>query len=168
LANFPFVSANYNFKNTLLDGLISPYKVVIKDGIKIGVFGLGIDFDGLVDKRNYKETVYLDPIEIANDTAAQLKNNEKCDLVICLSHLGYSYKEDKVSDVKLATQTKNIDLILGGHTHTFLEKPTVLKNIAQEEVLINQAGCYGLLLGQIDFYFDKNTKTNHRSKNIVV
>ncbi|MBU3681057.1 MAG: bifunctional metallophosphatase/5'-nucleotidase [Flavobacterium sp.] len=168
LANFPFVSANYIFKNTLLDGLISPYKVVIKDGIKIGVFGLGIDFDGLVDKRNYKETVYLDPIEIANDTASQLKNNEKCDLVICLSHLGYSYKEDKISDVKLATQTKNIDLILGGHTHTFLEKPTVLKNIAHEEVIINQAGCYGVLLGQIDFSFDKNTKTNHRSKSIVV
>jgi 5'-nucleotidase len=168
LANFSFVSANYNFKNTLLDGLISPYKVVIKDGIKIGVFGLGIDFEGLVDKRNYKETVYLDPIEIANDTAAQLKNTEKCDLVICLSHLGYSYKEEKISDVKLAAQTKNIDLILGGHTHTFLDKPTIVKNAAQEDVLINQAGCYGVMLGQIDFYFDKKSKTNHSSKSIVV
>jgi 5'-nucleotidase len=168
LANFSFVSANYNFKNTMLDGLISPYKVVIKDGIKIGVFGLGIDFEGLVAKRNYKETIYLDPIEIANDTAAQLKNTEKCDLVICLSHLGYSYKEEKISDVKLAAQTKNIDIILGGHTHTFLDKPTIVKNATQEDVLINQAGCYGVMLGQIDFYFDKKSKTNHSSKSIVV
>ena len=167
-ATFEFISANYDFKNTVMDGLVQPYKIFIKDGIKIGVFGLGIDFEGLVDKRNYKETVYLDPIEIANDTAAQLKNIEKCDLVICLSHLGYSYKEDKISDVKLAAQTKNIDLILGGHTHTFLDKPTIVKNSAQEDVLINQAGCYGVMLGQIDFYFDKKSKTNHSSKSIVV
>ncbi len=168
LANFSFVSANYDFKNTLLDGLISPYKIISKDGIKVGIFGLGIDFDGLVDKRNYKEAVYLNPVEVAKDMAFLLKNTEKCDLVICLSHLGYSYKEDKISDVKLAAQTKDIDLIIGGHTHTFLDNPTVLKNLEGNEVVVNQAGCYGVLLGQVDFYFETTGKTKHSSKVITV
>lgn len=168
LASFSFVSANYDFKNTVLEGLIAPYKIIVKDGLKIGVFGLGIDFDGLVDKKNYKETKYLDPVEIANDTASKLKQVEKCDLIICLSHLGYSYKEDKISDLKLAVQTKDIDLILGGHTHTFLDKPTLVKNRDGNEVLVNQAGCYGVLMGQVDFYFDELSKTTHASKTIVV
>jgi 5'-nucleotidase len=168
LANFSFVSANYDFKNTILDGLIAPYTIIIKDGIKVGIFGLGIDFDGLVDKRNYKEAVYLNPVEIAKDVASKLKNVEKCDLVICLSHLGYSYKEDKICDVKLAAQTKDIDLIIGGHTHTFLDKPTVIKNLDGKEVVVNQAGCYGVLLGQVDFYFETTGKTKHSSKVITV
>lgn len=168
LANFSFVSANYDFKNTLLDGQIAPYKIIYKDGIKVGIFGLGIDFDGLVDKRNYKEAVYLNPVEIAKDMASQLKNTEKCDLVICLSHLGYSYKEDKICDVKLAVQTKDIDLIIGGHTHTFLEKPTVLKNLDGNDVLVNQAGCYGVLMGQVDFFFESTGKTKQSSRVITV
>jgi 5'-nucleotidase len=144
------------------------YKRQYKDGIKVGIFGLGIDFDGLVDKRNYKEAVYLNPVEIAKDMANLLKNTEKCDLVICLSHLGYSYKEEKISDVKLAAQTKDIDLIIGGHTHTFLEKPTVLKNLDGNDVMVNQAGCYGVLMGQVDFYFESTGKTKQSSRVITV
>lgn len=170
-ANFDFVSANYDFKNTLLDSHIKPYKIFDKEGIKIGVFGLGIELKGLVDKKNYKETVYLNPIEIAQEMTKILKVEKKCDLVICLSHLGYDYKkgdENKVSDLKLAQQTKDIDLIIGGHTHTFLDKPTIVKNLVGNDVLVNQVGCYGLYLGQIDFYFDRNKKSISQGKAIIV
>ena len=128
-AEFEFVSANYDFKNTVLNEIVKPYKIFNKDGIKIGIFGLGVELDGLVDKKLYKETIYNNPIEVAQDMTKILKEEQKCDLVICLSHLGYSYKNEpyKVSDLELAKKTKNIDLIIGGHTHTFLEKPVVEK-----------------------------------------
>ncbi|HEX8575471.1 MAG TPA: metallophosphatase [Flavobacterium sp.] len=167
-ADFDFVTANYNFKNTMLDGVVKPYKIFNKSGIKIGVFGLGIELAGLVDKKHYKETVYLDPVEIAQDITRRLKTEEKCDLIICLSHLGYKYNESKISDLKLAEQTKDIDLIIGGHTHTFLSKPTVVKNLEGKEVLVNQVGCYGINLGKIDFYFDSNKEKTAAGKSIVV
>ncbi|RWW98884.1 bifunctional metallophosphatase/5'-nucleotidase [Flavobacterium cerinum] len=155
-ASFEFVNANYDFKNTILDGMIKPYKTFIKDGIKIGIFGLGIELKGLVDPTNYKETVYNDPLKVAQDMAKTLRHTEKCDLVICLSHLGFMYNNEptKVNDLMLARNTKDIDLIIGGHTHTFLNKPYIEKNIDGKEVLVNQVGCYGLNLGQIDFYFE--------------
>lgn len=155
-ANFDFVSANYDFKNTILNSHIKPYKILKRDGIKIGVFGLGIQLEGLVDKKLYKETIYNDPVTVAQDMSRILKEEEKCDLVICLSHIGFNYKEDpnKVCDISLAKKTKNIDIIIGGHTHTFLDKPVVEKNLNGEEVLINQVGCYGINLGRIDIYFD--------------
>jgi len=159
-AQFEFVSANYDFKNTVLDSHVKPYKIFNKGGIKIGVFGLGIELEGLVDKKAYKETVYLNPIEVAQDMARILKHNKKCDLVICLSHLGFSYKNEpnKVSDLDLAKKTKNIDLIIGGHTHTFLDKPVIEKNSEGKEVMINQVGCYGINLGRVDFYLSDDAK----------
>lgn len=169
-AKFDFVSANYDFKNTVLDGIVKPYKIKTIDGIKIGVFGLGVELEGLVDKKLYKETVYNNPIEVATDIARILKNEEKCDLVICLSHIGFKYKEDpnKVCDLILAKQTKDIDLIIGGHTHTFLDKPVVEKNLDGKDVLINQVGCYGLNLGRIDFYLSNNKEIQSQGKSIVV
>lgn len=160
-AKFDFVSANYDFKNTVLDGIVKPYKIFHKDGIKIGVFGLGVELQGLVDKKLYKETAYLNPIEIAQDMSRILKVNEKCDLVICLSHLGFSYanEKEKPSDLVLAWKTKNIDLIIGGHTHTFLTKPHLEKNLDGQDVMINQVGCYGINLGRIDFTFEKGKKS---------
>jgi 5'-nucleotidase len=157
-AKFDFISANYDFKNTVMDTHVKPYKTFVKDGIKIGVFGLGIELEGLVSKDLYKETKYLDPIDIANDTAKKLKETENCNLVICLSHLGYKYEKfpNKVSDLNLAKSTRNIDLIIGGHTHTFMNKPVVLKNNVGNDVLINQVGCFGLYLGRIDFSFDSD------------
>lgn len=169
-ASFEFVSANYDFKNTIMNGHVKPYKIINKDGIKVGVFGLGVGLEGLVDKKNYKETIYLDPVGVAQDMARILKQEKKCDLVICLSHLGYKYKDepDKICDTKLATMTKDIDLIIGGHTHTFLDKPTVLKNAVGEDVLVNQVGCYGINLGRIDFYFDDDKTLISKGKSIVV
>ena len=169
-AKFDFVVANYDFKNTVLDKIIKPYKIFKKNGIKIGVFGIGIELEGLVDKKNYKETVYQNPVEMAQEFSRILKKEEKCDLIICLSHLGYQYKNDenKISDLKLAEKTQDIDLIIGGHTHTFLDKPTVVKNFIGEDVLVNQVGCYGINLGRIDFYFEENKFKKHLSKTIIV
>ncbi|WP_396154223.1 bifunctional metallophosphatase/5'-nucleotidase [Flavobacterium sp.] len=169
-ANFDFVSANYDFKNTELNGIVKPYKTFLKDGIKIGVFGLGIELEGLVDKKLYKETKYYNPIEVATDITKTLKETEKCDLIICLSHLGFDYKneKDKPSDLKLAAATKDIDLIIGGHTHTFLDKPVIKTNKVGKQVVINQVGAYGINLGRIDFYFSDETKYISKEKNIVV
>jgi len=169
-AKFEFVSANYDFKNTVLNEIVKRYKIFNKDGIKIGIFGLGVELNGLVDKKLYKETVYNNPIEIAQDMTRILKEEQKCDLVICLSHLGFSYKNEpyKVSDLGLARKTKNIDLIIGGHTHTFLERPVVEKNSEGKDVLINQVGCYGINLGKIDFYFSNDKTLKSSGKNIVV
>ena len=169
-AKFDFVVANYDFKNTVLDQIIKPYKIFNKNGIKIGVFGIGIELEGLVDKKSYKETVYQNPVEMAQEMTRILKKEQKCDLIICLSHLGYQYKneENKISDLKLAAQTQDIDLIIGGHTHTFLDKPTIVKNLVGQEVLVNQVGCYGINLGRIDFYFDANKNKSHSGKTIVV
>ena len=154
-AQFDFISANYNFKNTIMDGHVAPYKIFIKNGVRIGVFGLGVELEGLVGKDMFKETKYLDPIEIAQDMSRILKTEEQCDLIICLSHLGYDYEnQQKVSDRSLARSTKDIDLIIGGHTHTFLDEPTVETNRIGKSVLINQVGCYGLYVGKVDFYWE--------------
>lgn len=169
-ADFKFVSANYNFKNTVMDTHVQPYQIFIKEGIKIGIFGLGIELNGLVDQQLYKETEYLDPVEMTQETTRILKVDEQCDLVICLSHLGYNYSNNpnKISDLKLAALTKDIDLIIGGHTHTFLPKPTVVKNKEGENLLVNQVGCFGLYLGRIDFYFDETVKAGNTGTTIIV
>jgi 5'-nucleotidase len=153
-----------------MNGHVKPYKIVNKDGIKVGIFGIGIELESLVDKKNYKETVYHDPVAISQDMARILKQEQKCDLVICLSHIGYQYKNEpnKISDVNLASLTKDIDLIIGGHTHTFLDKPTILKNADGKDVLVNQVGCYGVNLGRIDFYFDSDISKIALGKSIII
>lgn len=153
-AKFDFVNANYDFTNTPLQGKVKPYITQKKKGIKVGIFGLGVELAGLVDSRNYGETVYLDPVTKATEISTILRHEEKCDLVICLSHLGYEYKSEKVSDKILASQTDNIDLIIGGHTHTFLEAPQSLLNQKNKPVLVNQVGWAGVNLGRIDFFFE--------------
>ncbi len=166
-AKFPFICSNYDFKNTILEGQTIPYKIFNKNGIKVGIFGVGIELEGLVGKKSYGETVFQDPIEIAQHYSGFLRNDKKCDLVICLSHIGYDYKDNaqKVSDKILAAKTDGIDLILGGHTHTFLPEPQSFMNRKGKSVLVNQVGWAGLLLGRIDFYFDKNKEVKNISWN---
>ena len=106
--------------------------------------------NGLVSKQNFGNTRYLDPLTTALETERMLKKEHSCDLIICLSHLGYSYQNDKISDVVLAPQTKHTDLFAGGHTHTFLEKPTALKNADGRVVIVNQAGWAALAVGKIE------------------
>ena len=169
-AKFDIISSNYDFTITVLDSKINDYKIYNKSGIKIGVFGLGIELEGLVSKDLYRETKYLDPIEIANDTTKKLKETENCDLVICLSHLGYKYEKfpNRICDVNLAKETKDIDLIIGGHTHTFMNEPLITYNKAGKKVLINQAGCFGLYLGRIDFLFDSNNNKIFNSNLLMI
>ena len=149
-ANFPFLCANYDFSETILSGKTKAYHIFHKAGIKIGVFGIGIALKGLVPMDKYGNTRYFDPISTANKIASELKS-KSCDLVICLSHLGFEYENKNInSDRKLAAETQNIDIILGGHTHTFFDKPLVLKNSKNKDVLINQVGWGGVYLGRID------------------
>ncbi|PWN64977.1 metallophosphatase [Chryseobacterium phosphatilyticum] len=166
-AKFPFICSNYDFKNTILDGKTSPYKIFNKNGIKVGIFGVGIQLDGLVGKKQYGETVYSNPIDVAQHYSNFLKKEQQCDLVICLSHIGYDYGDEptKISDKILAANTENIDIILGGHTHTFLPEPQTFINRQGKNVLVNQVGWAGLLLGRIDFYFDTNKNVKHISWN---
>lgn len=168
-ADFPFVVANYDFSDTPLHGQFKPYKIFQKENIKIGVFGLGIELLGLVPGKLYGDTQYSDPLKAANKYATILRKEEKCDYVICLSHLGYKYDSSRVSDQVLAAQTSNIDLILGGHTHTFMTEPDILENKEGKKVYINQVGFGGAMLGRLDIYFERNFK--HRCstcKNIVI
>ena len=169
-ATFDFINANYDVSNTALAGHVKPYKIYNVAGIKIGVYGLGVELEGLVNKRQYGETVYLNPIEIAQDMEHKLHNEEQCDLIICLSHLGYDYLDNplKVSDLKVAAQTSHTDLIIGGHTHTFLDKPTLVTNKSGKTTLVNQVGCYGINLGRIDFFFEDISNTKTQSVSIEV
>ena len=149
-ANFPFLCANYDFSETILKGETQRYTLFNKGGLKIGIFGIGVELMGLVPSDKFAKTKYLDPIITANELAKELKN-KGCDLIICLSHLGYDYADtSKVSDRKLAKLSAHIDLILGGHSHTFLEKPTIELNQKGQPVVINQVGYAGLYVGRID------------------
>lgn len=157
--NFPLLCGNYDFNDTALNGKTSEYKIFEKEGLKIGVFGLGIELEGLVDKRMYGQTKYSDPEAAAARLAIHLKKEKNCDLIICLSHLGYKYQEKKISDTDLAKQSRFIDIIIGGHTHTFLDKPVVYKNRDGKEVHVCQVGWAGIKLGRLDITFDRNSKS---------
>ncbi len=157
-ANFPFLCANYDFTDTALEGKTQPYVIFEKEKIKTGVFGLGIELEGLVPPKLFGKTRYNEPIKAANVVAKKLKREHDCDFVVCLSHLGYKYDTTKVSDVVLAENSEHIDLILGGHTHTFFDAPVMKRNKRNRPVAINQAGWAGVMLGRIDVQFDQTKK----------
>jgi len=168
-ASFPFVSSNYDFSDTVLHSNTHTHRIVQKGDVKIGLLGVGIELEGLVPKDLYKATRYLDPLEYANKYAKILKKEEGCDYVICLSHLGFKYEEDKISDMVLAKQSEHIDLIIGGHTHTFLDTPIVEKNRKNKPVVITQVGWGGMILGRLDVLFERNRKKHCTScDNILV
>ncbi|MBL0067569.1 MAG: metallophosphatase [Chitinophagaceae bacterium] len=169
-ANFPMLIANYDFTGTPMEYKTQPYKIFKKGKLKIGVFGVGIEGRGLIPDSLFGATKYLDPISKANEVAGKLKADEKCDMIICLSHLGYKYKESNiVSDEVLAKETENVDLIIGGHTHTFLDDPIVYKNKKGDDVIVNQVGFAGIILGRLDFEFSKfSGKKLAKNHNISV
>jgi 5'-nucleotidase len=156
-ASFPMVVSNYDFNDTPMENHYQPYRIFKKGALKIGVLGVGIALEGLVPTNLFGNTKYLDPIQQANRYAAELKRND-CDLIICLSHLGYKYDDNRLSDINFVKETENIDLIIGGHTHTFLDAPVVVKNKKGQDVLINQVGFAGIQLGRLDFIFEKSNK----------
>lgn len=167
-AKFPFICSNYDFTRTDLKDQFSPYRVFQKGSIKVGVFGLGIELEGLVERKLYNNTLYMDPVGIANEMVQQLKA-EACNLIICLSHLGYQYQGQKISDVKLAETISGIDLIVGGHTHTFLKEPTTVDHQEGHQTTINQVGFGGIHLGRIDYSSAAgSSKLSPRSKTVTV
>ncbi len=165
-ANFPMIVCNYDFNDTPMEHTSAPYKIFKKGSLKIGVFGLGIEIQGRIPALLSGNTKYLDPIQMANKFAKELKD-KSCDLVVCLSHLGYKYDTNQVSDLVLAKETENIDLIIGGHTHTFLPAPVAVKNKNGLDVLINQVGWAGLQLGRLDFIFEKNNRKKLIQSNSI-
>jgi 5'-nucleotidase len=168
-ATFPIVNCNYNFTGTALEDKIEPFTIVKKNKIKIGIIGVGIQLQGLVPDTLCAGVQYTDPVKQANYYAKKLKKTFHCDIVICLSHLGYKYDNDKISDVTFAPQTENIDVILGGHTHTFLDAPVLIKNKIGKDVTINQVGFGGIQLGRLDFdIFHTNDKDINRYSHTVI
>jgi 5'-nucleotidase len=156
-ARFPMIVCNYDFAGTPMENKTVPYRVFRKGKLKIGVLGVGIEMHGLVPDNLAAGTKYLDPVQKANEVAAMLKKKEGCDMIICLSHLGYFFKEspEKICDQILAKESENIDLIIGGHTHTFMDDPVVYKNKKGDDVIVNQVGWAGIILGRLDFEFSK-------------
>lgn len=153
LASFPFVNCNYDVRGTRLEGNVKPSIILKKNGLRIGILGVGIDLKGLVPDANWKGIRYNNPIVAADNEARYLKKDRHCDMVICLSHLGLQYDTPKASDHILAAGSSHIDLIIGGHTHSFLEKPITVMNKIGNPVTINQVGWAGLRLGRLDYHF---------------
>lgn len=164
--NFPFINSNYDFTGTILEEKVEAYKTFQKGNVKIGIFGLGVELEGLVSSKNCEGVKYIDPIYMAEKMVEVLKDKEQCDLIICLSHMGYSSNAGGICDLKLAKETSGIDVILGGHSHTLLETATRVRNLDGKEVVINQVGWAGIALGRIDFYIDKEEGTKLASSTL--
>ncbi len=146
----PVVCANYDFSSFELGKYIKPYTIIRRGGMKIGVFGMLTDVSTVVAHDIADKLVHLDDFEVANKWADYLKNTKKCDMVIALTHLGFSGGPD--SDKSLVKNTRNIDIVVGGHSHTFLKEPVYRKNLDGKEIPIVQDGCWGLNIGQIDVF----------------
>jgi len=161
-AKFPYLVANYDFAGeNSLKNTFQPYKIFEREGIKIGVFGLGIELKGLVLDKNFGNIKYTDPVGVSKEMVQTLKA-QGCQIIVCLSHLGYAYEDNptKISDHLLAKQVEGIDLIIGGHTHTFLDKPEEVISSSGHKTLINQVGWAGIRLGRVDFVLDKGVVKN--------
>lgn len=154
-ANFDIVCANYDVKGTALEAIVKPYVVKTVGGIRVGLFGLGISPVSLIDPANFKGVTYLDPITTAREVVNTLRQKEKCALVVCMSHLGYSEhpRQGAVIDTTVASQVDGIDFIASGHTHIFMEKPVMQQQPCGKETVIFQVGKSGIYVGRVDFTF---------------
>lgn len=154
MAKFPVVCANYDFTGTCVEGLVKPYVIIKRNGLKIGLFGLSPQLEGLVDLSKCKGVTYLDPIEVGNRVAAELKHDKKCDVVICVSHLGW-LRPDEMGDQKLLASSKDIDLVLGGHSHSYFKALRYVNNANGKAVPVDQNGKNAMYVGKLTLSFDK-------------
>ena len=154
MAKFPVVCANYDFTGTCVEGLVKPYVIIKRNGLKIGLFGLSPQLEGLVDLSKCKGVTYLDPIEVGNRVAAELKHDKKCDVVICVSHLGW-LRPDEMGDQKLLASSKDIDLVLGGHSHSYFKALRYVNNADGKAVPVDQNGKNAMYVGKLMLSFDK-------------
>ena len=147
MANFPIVCSNYDFTGTPLEGVVKPYVIIKRNGVKIGVFGLSPQPEGLVEKRNYPGMTFLDPVKKALEVATLLKKKKKCDMVICISHLGWNTDQD--DDIEMIQSSRYIDLVLGGHTHTYFEELKFVKDLDGHDVAVDQNGKHAIWVGKM-------------------
>ena len=154
MAKFPVVCANYDFTGTCVKGLVKPYVIIKRNGLKIGLFGLSPQLKGLVDLSKCKGVTYLDPIEVGNRVAAELKHDKRCDVVICVSHLGW-LRPDEMGDQKLLASSKDIDLVLGGHSHSYFKSLRYVNNADGKAVPVDQNGKNAMYVGKLTLSFDK-------------
>ncbi|MEL5895744.1 metallophosphatase [Bacteroides sp. GD17] len=150
MADFPVVCSNYDVSATVLKDLVKPYVVIERGGVKVGVLGLGCKLEGMVQADKCIGVVYKDPVTTANEVAATLKEKEGCDIVVCLSHLGVQEDEDQ-----LIPKTRNIDVVLGGHTHTFMKGPKTILNMDGQNVSLMHTGKSGIYVGEMDLMLKK-------------
>ncbi len=153
MAKFPIVCANYDFTGTSVEGLVKPYTIIKRNGLKIGLFGLSPQPRGLVDTTKFVGVKYLDPVETAERMAALLKTKKKCDVVICVSHLGWENEE--LTDQMLVPATRDIDIVLGGHSHTYMKTLQYVKNVDGKDVPVDQNGKHGIWIGRIVLDLEK-------------
>ena len=153
MADFPIVCANYDFTGTPVEGLVKPYIIMKRKGLKIGVFGLAPKMEGLVDVNKCQGVKYLDPVKTALETAAMLKKQKKCDVVICLSHLGWDMSGGLVDDEEMVGGSRNIDLVLGGHSHTFFEELRYQNDLDGKAVPDDQNGKHAIFVGKMKLKF---------------
>lgn len=158
-ANFPFVNSNYDFRGAPeMGAFIEEFIIRYVDGVKIGIFGLGISFESLVLPELHVGVRYMNAELVARQLTRRLRQDHKCDMVICLSHLGYKYETDRVSDYVIANEVDGIDLIIGGHTHTLLEEPHIVEKPGKDPTIISQVGHAGVVLGRLNFEFDRTNR----------
>lgn len=162
MAEFSVINSNYDFSDTILAGKFPRWKIYRKSDIKIGVYGIGIELEGLVASSHYGKTRFLKPIPTALEMESFLKNEKNCDMIVCLSHQGHSYRDNRFSDMDLAAETFQTDLIISGHTHFYIKEPAVIENKAGNPVIVNLAWWGGLVLGQIDFIFERVSKKKEK------
>lgn len=148
-ARFPVVSSNYKFPNLPLSARVKPYLIVHKGGLKIGIMAINVDPKGLIIEKNYKGMLYKDALTTAIEMSTFLKTEKKCDLIICLSHIGANVTAAGPNDYEIARKTSCIDVIIGGHSHTLLENVAV-ENAVGKKVVIAQMGKSGLYLGRVE------------------
>lgn len=152
MAKFPIVCANYDFTGTPVEGLVKPYTIIKRNGLKIGVFGLSPQPKGLVDTTKFVGVKYLDPVETARRMAALLKM-KRCDVIICVSHLGW--EDEELTDQMLVPATRDIDIVLGGHSHTYMKTLQYVKNVDGKDVPVDQNGKHGIWIGRIVLDLEK-------------
>ncbi|MGP1476498.1 MAG: bifunctional metallophosphatase/5'-nucleotidase [Phocaeicola sp.] len=153
MANFPIVCANYDVRGTVLEGLVKKYIILKRNGIKIGVFGLSPEIDGLIQASKCEGVKYESPKTAAQHVAHFLKHNKKCDVVICLSHMGWKDLND--CDFDWIPTTKDVDVVLGGHSHTYMKEPKLVKNANGVEIPVQQEGKHGAFVGVMKLVLEK-------------
>jgi 5'-nucleotidase len=160
-ANFPILCSNYDFTGTVLEGIVKPYTIIRRNGVKIGVFALDPQMKGLVADKNCVGIKYLDPATCANEMVSLLKGKKKCDLVICISHLGWDARPESERggrpecDNSAIAKTRGIDLVLGGHSHTYFEELRYITDLDGRQVPVDQNGKNAIYIGRITLDMQK-------------